>query len=239
MDLLRVSQATDIGLVRELNEDSILVGPKDVFVVADGMGGHVAGEIASHIFTATVENRLSSGDAVLDQDGLRYLVVDGNEAIYDCTKENPEKSGMGTTATILHIGERSAFWAHVGDSRLYRLRKGELRQITNDHTYVAELLANGSISADEAADHPNKNMLLRAVGVDPVVKVDTGELALRNGDTFLLCSDGLTNMVTLPAIQTILEAVDCQDKAEALVELAKAGGGFDNISAIVVEYNEE
>ncbi|HCP95223.1 MAG TPA: serine/threonine-protein phosphatase, partial [Anaerovibrio sp.] len=145
--MLKVSQATDIGLVRELNEDSILVGPKDVFVVADGMGGHVAGEIASHIFTATVENKLSSEDTTLDQDGLRYLVIDGNDAIFECTQRNPEQSGMGTTATILHLGEKSAFWAHVGDSRLYRLRNGELKQITSDHTYVAELLANGSISA--------------------------------------------------------------------------------------------
>ena len=236
--MLKVSQATDIGLVRELNEDSILVGPKDVFVVADGMGGHVAGEIASHIFTATVENKLSSEDTTLDQDGLRYLVIDGNDAIFECTQENPERSGMGTTATLLHIEEKSAFWAHVGDSRLYRLRNGELKQITSDHTYVAELLANGSISADEAKDHPNKNMLLRAVGVDPVVKVDTGELELQNGDVFLLCSDGLTNMVTLPDIQATLDKGDCPDKAAALVEQAKAGGGLDNISAIVVEYNE-
>ena len=103
---------------------------------------------------------------------------------------------------------------------------------------MAELLANGSISADEAKDHPNKNMLLRAVGVDPVVKVDTGELALQNGDVFLLCSDGLTNMVKLPDIQAILDNGDCPDKAAALVEQAKAGGGLDNISAIVVEYNE-
>lgn len=237
--MLKVSQATDVGLVRELNEDSILVGPKNVFVVADGMGGHVAGEIASHIFTATAESKLSSEDTALDQDGLRYLVIDGNKAIFECTRENPEKSGMGTTATILHLEEGAAFWAHVGDSRLYRLRKGELKQITSDHTYVAELLANGSISPDEAEDHPNKHMLLRAVGVDPVVKVDTGELPLENGDMFLLCSDGLTNMVTLSAIQGILEAEECPDKAEALVELAKDSGGLDNISAIVVEYYEE
>ena len=98
--------------------------------------------------------------------------------------------------------------------------------------------ANGSISADEAKDHPNTNMLLRAVGVDPVVKVDTGELALQNGDVFLLCSDGLTNMVKLPDIQATLDKGDCPDKAAALVEQAKAGGGLDNISAIVVEYNE-
>ena len=121
--MLKVSQATDIGLVRELNEDSILVGPKDVFVVADGMGGHVAGEIASHIFTATVENKLSSEDATLDQDGLRYLVIDGNDAIFECTQENPGRSGMGTTATLLHIEEKSAFLGPCGGQQIISSQK--------------------------------------------------------------------------------------------------------------------
>lgn len=237
--MLRVSQATDIGLVRKLNEDSILCGPQEVFVVADGMGGHVAGEIASHIFTGTVREKLSSGRLPLDENGLRQLVVEANDAILDSIKEYPERDGMGTTATLLHIEGRCGYWAHVGDSRLYRLRHGVMEQITVDHTYVEELLASGVISTAEAQDHPDRNKLMRAVGVDKDVKVDTGCLELETGDIFLLCSDGLTNMVTRQAIQTVLEAHDCQDKAGALVDVAKAGGGLDNISAIVVEYDEE
>ncbi len=237
--MLKVSKATDIGLVRRLNEDSILCTPQDVFVVADGMGGHVAGEIASHIFTGTVNKRLSAGEMVLNQDGLRKLVADGNEAILDSIKKYPERDGMGTTATMLHIEGKTAFWAHVGDSRLYLLRQGDIKQITNDHTYVAELVANGSISTAQAEEHPKRNMLVRAVGVDDTVEVDTGQIEIETGDIFLLCSDGLTNMVTLPAIQAVLETDGCDDKALSLMDVAKAGGGLDNISAIVVEYYEK
>ena len=237
--MLRISQATDIGLAREMNEDSILCDEHNVYVVADGMGGHVAGEVARHIFIATVEKKLSSNNISLDEDGLRSIVIDGNKAILESIREYPERSGMGTTATMLHIDGKAAYWAHVGDSRLYRLRNGNMEQITNDHTYVAELLASGSISTAEAMGHPKRNMLMRAVGVDDEVKVDTGRLEVEHGDVFLLCSDGLTNMVTSAAIRTILEAADCQEKAAALIDVAKAGGGLDNISAIVVEYYEE
>ncbi len=236
--MLKVSQATDIGLKRKLNEDSILCGWQDVFVVADGIGGHVAGEVASHIFTNMVREKLSAGKLSLDEDGLRQLVIDGNEAILASSEKHPEREGMGTTATILHIEDNKAVWAHVGDSRLYRLRRGQMEQITTDHTYVAELVAAGSISDTEAQDHPKRNMLMRAVGVDKDIKVDTGYLDLEPGDIFLLCSDGLTNMVSLSAIQTILEANNMEDKSAALIDTAKAGGGLDNISAIVVEYYE-
>lgn len=237
--MLKVSKATDIGLARKLNEDSILCDVRDVFVVADGMGGHAAGEVASHIFTATVEKQLLSDDTVLDEGGLRQIFTAGNEAILESIREHPERSGMGTTATMLCVDGKTAYWGHVGDSRLYLLRNGSLEQITTDHTYVAELLAAGSISTAEAMEHPNRNMLMRAVGVEENFRVDTGQLDILSGDMFLLCSDGLTNMVTLAAIKTILEASDCKDKAAALIDVAKAGGGLDNISAIVVEYYED
>lgn len=236
------SQKTDIGLVRSLNEDSILTMEPHVYVVADGMGGHVAGEIASHILTDTIQKKLEQarGTAItLDQEYLRELIVDGHHAIREHMSHHPEHQGMGTTATMLHLEKGVGYWAHVGDSRLYLLRKGELKQLTRDHTYVAELFASGRISASEAESHPSKNMLLRAVGADTYVEVDSGEIGLDSGDIFLICSDGLTNMVSLPAIQTLLAASDCQDKAGALIDVAKAGGGLDNISAIVVEYYEE
>lgn len=239
IELIDFFQMSDIGLQRSLNEDSLLCRPPSDFIVADGMGGHVAGEVASHIFTSTVNRLLSKETGSLDQDGIRGMVISGNRAILDSIRSHPEHQGMGTTATCLHIEGGRALWAHVGDSRLYLIRNGEMRQITQDHTYVNDLLASGSITQLEAENHPKRNMLVRAVGVDEYVQVDTGEFTLQSGDIMLLCSDGLTNMVTEEAIQTVLEARNCHDPAASLVECAKAGGGTDNISVIVVKYNEE
>lgn len=230
---------SDIGLQRSLNEDSLLCRPPKDFAVADGMGGHAAGEVASHIFVATLNRRLSEQDAPVDQDGLREMVIYGNKAILDSIRSHPEQKGMGTTATCLHLNDNLAVWAHVGDSRLYLLRQGDLRQLTQDHTYVHDLLSRGSITPQEAEHHPKRNMLVRAVGVEEFVQVDTGEMSLLNGDILLLCTDGLTNMVTDEVIQTVLEAESCPDPAASLVQCAKAGGGTDNISVIVVKYYAE
>ena len=236
--MIEVFQMSDIGLQRSLNEDSLLCRPPSDFVVADGMGGHVAGEVASHIFTATMAELLED-EREVDQDGLREMVIAGNRAILSSIRLHPERKGMGTTATCLHIGNGRGIWAHVGDSRLYLLRQGDMRQITQDHTFVNDLIASGSITPLEAETHPKRNMLLRAVGVEEFVQVDTGEFALQSGDIMLLCSDGLTNMVTEEAIQTVLEARNCVNPASSLVDCAKAGGGLDNISVIVVKYHEE
>ena len=236
--MIEVFQMSDIGLQRSLNEDSILCRPPKDFAVADGMGGHVAGEVASHIFTGTMESLLDEQGGCLDQDGLRGLVIAGNRAILSSIRSHPERKGMGTTATCLHIEGTTGIWAHVGDSRLYLLRQGDMRQLTSDHTYVNDLIANGSITASEAEHHPRRNMLMRAVGVDEFVQVDTGEFGLQSGDIMLLCSDGLTNMVTEDAIRTVLGTSDCADPAASLVDCAKAGGGLDNISVIVVRYYE-
>lgn len=237
--MIRFYQMSDIGLRRQVNEDSLLCRPPSDFVVADGMGGHVAGEIASYIFTSTINQLLSEQTGSMDQDGMRELVIKGNRAILNSTNQHPEQKGMGTTATMLHLEGNRGLWAHVGDSRLYRVRKGEMHQLTKDHTYVNDLVDRGSITRLEAENHPSRNMLMRAVGVEEFVQVDTGELQLEHGDVYLLCSDGLTNMVTEPAIQTVLEAADCPNKALSLVQCAKAGGGRDNITVIVVEYYEE
>lgn len=237
--MIRFYQMSDVGLKRHVNEDSILCRPPSDFVVADGMGGHVAGEIASYIFTSTVNHLLSEQAGPLDQDGLRQLVIQGNHAILNSISQHPEQKGMGTTATMLHLDGKHGVWAHVGDSRLYCVRHGVMRQLTRDHTYVNDLVDRGSITPLEAENHPSRNMLMRAVGVEEFVQVDTGEFQLEHGDIYLLCSDGLTNMVTEPAIQTVLEATDCPNKANSLVQCAKAGGGRDNISVIVVEYYEE
>lgn len=237
--MIRFFQMSDIGLQRSLNEDSLLCRPPADFVVADGMGGHVAGKVASHIFTGVMNQLLSEHEGPLDQDALREMVIKGNRAILASIQRHPERRGMGTTATCLHMDGSRALWAHVGDSRLYLVRDGSMRQITRDHTYVNDLIANGSITPSEAEYHPKRNMLMRAVGVDEYVQVDTGEFPLQAGDILLLCSDGLTNMVTEGAIQTVLEADSCANPAVSLVECAKAGGGIDNISVIVVKYYEK
>lgn len=138
---------------------------------------------------------------------------------------------------MLSIREKTAVWAHVGDSRLYRLRNGELKQITRDHSLVADLVENGSITEAEARKHPHKNMLMRAVGVEEFVQVDTGEFAIKDNDIFLLCSDGLTNMTSEEEIKQLL-AADDGNKAAKLVQAALDGGGLDNVTAIVVEYHE-
>lgn len=237
--MIRFFQMSDIGLQRSLNEDSLLCRPPHDFVVADGMGGHVAGEVASHIFTGMMNQLLSEHEGSLDQDGLRGMVIRGNRAILASIQRHPERRGMGTTATCLHLEQGKALWAHVGDSRLYLVRQGSMRQITRDHTYVNDLIDSGSITPLEAESHPKRNMLMRAVGVDEYVQVDTGEFGLQHGDILLLCSDGLTNMVTEEAIRTVLEAESCANPAASLVDCAKAGGGIDNISVIVVRYYAE
>ena len=237
--MVRYEEATDIGLVRELNEDSLLCRPPGDFVVADGMGGHAAGEIASRIFTDIADKYLSEYKEISTENDMQEMFQAGNYGILTSIEKHPERFGMGTTATMLHVAGSKAMWAHVGDSRLYLLRRSSLQQITSDHTYVNTLLAMGSITPQEAENHPDRNKLLRAVGAEETLQVDTGSFQLEQGDIMLLCSDGLTNMVTEPAIQTVLEAKQCKNRAEALVECAKAAGGKDNISIIVVEYYEE
>ena len=230
---------THPGKVRSSNQDSYLLREEAtcLYAVADGMGGHRGGNVASAMAVEALQRLdLSAQPSPVH---LREAVEAANDAIWERQLTDLSLSGMGTTLTVLWAGQDSLLVAHVGDSRLYLIRNGEMHQITQDHTYVNDLLASGSITQLEAENHPKRNMLVRAVGVDEYVQVDTGEFTLQPGDIMLLCSDGLTNMVTEEAIQTVLEARNCHDPAASLVECAKAGGGTDNISVIVVKYNEE
>ena len=228
----KVTAATDIGRVRRRNEDSYALLPHDAYIVADGMGGHVAGEIASRTAVDTVRELLKGDGA---EEELCRVICEANRRIWRLAKSYPEYAGMGTTVTILRLKGSRAFWAHVGDSRLYLLREGRLQQITTDHSLVASLLAKGSITPEEAEHHPQKNVLLRAVGVDAGVQVDSGSFDVRPEDSFLLCSDGLTNMVPQDRICQCLMDGQGRDKAKELVEQTLAAGGTDNVTAIVVE----
>ena len=235
--MVRVYQASDVGNVRSVNEDSLAVSER-VYVIADGMGGHAAGEVASRLLVETVTDYLARLDGI-DEHILSAAVAKANEVILTRAGQHPDYKNMGTTATLLHLDDNgNAFWAHVGDSRLYLFCKGELRQITRDHSYVEELVESGSITQEEAQRHPRKNLLTRAVGVQKKVKVDAGKFVTAPQDIFLLCTDGLTNMVSETDVKEILSRPVAANPAQELIESALRAGGLDNVSAIVVMNDE-
>lgn len=231
---MKVFVATDRGKVRDINEDSGAFVPPHTCVVADGMGGYAAGEVASRMLVETFKARFSTQTDKLGEESLRRAVLEANRKILQTSAENSEYRGMGTTVVALQWDEQQAYWAHVGDSRLYLLRAGEFKRITHDHSFVQSLVDKGTITEIEAEHHPKKNMLTRAVGVEENLIVDTGSFAVKAEDIFLLCSDGLTNMVEEAAIREALQEGSA-DKAQHLVRLAIQAGGFDNITAIVAE----
>lgn len=228
---------TDVGCVRPTNEDRALCFSGGA-VVADGMGGHAAGEVASSLLVETVRDVLLSRPRPWGEEALREAVTQANAAILQEAQKYPACEGMGTTATVVSYGEESggsgmAVFAHVGDSRLYLFRDGVVKQITRDHSYVADLVANGTITKEEARRHPKRNVLTRAVGVAEQVEVDTGRFATQPGDVLLLATDGLTKMLQDAELASILQAQP-DDPAAALGAAAKAAGGRDNITVVVI-----
>ena len=227
---IEVGSATDIGRVRERNEDSILVEPP-LYVVADGMGGHRGGQVASQVALEMMEELAGEGKG-----SLADHVRSANRAVWDRSVEDQRLSGMGTTLTAARVDGASATIAHVGDSRAYLLREGLLRQLTTDHTLVERMIRSGEITEAEADVHPHKNVLTRALGTDQHVEVDEDAVELIDGDRLLLCSDGLTGMVTEDQIQAILETTESpQQAADRLVKAANRAGGIDNISVVVID----
>lgn len=239
---VRTGAATDAGLVRESNEDSYAANHR-VFVVADGMGGHQAGEVASALAITTLLDRLGEGAESMDV--VVAAVVEANAAIFHGAHTKDEQRGMGTTVTGMVIlpasGQRDATMAlfNVGDSRAYLWRDNSLRRATVDHSYVQELVATGHITEDEARHHPRRNIVTRALGIEPHVRVDTWQLRPHSGDRYVLCSDGLVDEVTDADIAAIVMANDDpQALAEALVAKANANGGRDNTTVVVLDVVE-
>jgi len=228
---IRAGVATDIGRVREGNEDSFLVEPP-LYAVADGMGGHRGGEVASQLALETVERMFREGHGTLEEQ-----IREANRAVFSRSAEDRSVAGMGTTLTAVLVREGEVHLAHVGDSRAYLLRAGALRQLTQDHTLVNRMLKAGEITEAEAEVHPHRNVLTRVVGTEPDVSVDERDIGLIEGDRLLLCSDGLTNMVTEDQIQAILEATPTnpQEAADRLVRAANRAGGVDNITVVVLD----
>ena len=228
-----VGVQTDVGRVRQGNEDSYLL-EAPVYAVADGMGGHIAGDVAS----ATAVSVISEGiGAEKPRDGaaLADLVSRANDAIWEKARSDSALRGMGTTCTLLMIDGDVAHIAHVGDSRAYLLRDGSFRQLTEDHTLVERMVREGRLSAEEAANHPQRSIITRALGVDSNVQVDVLRESLAKGDRILITSDGLTSMVDPDEIGQVLEAEDDpQAAADRLVEMANDAGGEDNVTVLVL-----
>ncbi len=239
---LRWGYATNVGRVRKVNQDAVW-GNGSLFIVADGMGGHQGGEVASSI---TVESMSSSGQ-VTSVAELEDAVNRANEQIREKGAEDPSLGGMGTTVVAvgvlpasLHDGELVLSAANVGDSRLYVYANGELEQISIDHSLVGELERAGQITADEASRHPQRNVVTRALGADANVEVDTWELPAAYGQRYLLCSDGLVNEVSDEEIAELLESVDDPyEAAEKLIKAANQSGGRDNITVLILDVCDE
>jgi protein phosphatase len=232
---LLVGSRTDVGLVRDHNEDSLLVMPP-LYVIADGMGGHAAGEVASEIAVHTFED---AGITEADPGALRRAVIESNNSIIEAAREGLGKIGMGTTLTAAVIEESQLLIAQVGDSRAYLLQNGRLRQVTRDHSYVEELISSGHITRAEARTHPKRSIITRALGSDPTVLPDLYEMRIHGGDRLLLCSDGLSSMLDIGVIQSVLaENPDPQKAADALIDAANEAGGHDNITVIIVNIDE-
>ena len=236
---VRWGAATDVGLVRMGNEDAFVAEPM-VFCVADGMGGHQAGEVASDIAARIIRDRLGTGASNVGV--VIASVVEANASIYQAAHASADHQGMGTTLTALVVMRADesnvARFAliNVGDSRTYLLRNGELHRATVDHSYVQELVNTGHISEDEARTHPRRNIVTRALGIEPTVRVDTWLVPMVHGDRFILCSDGLVDEVHDDEIAAIAIATgDAQETAEKLVAKANANGGRDNTTVVVVD----
>ncbi len=237
---VRWGAATDVGLVRVGNEDNYVAEPM-VFAVADGMGGHQAGEVASDIAARIMRDRLTLGASNVGV--VVASVVEANASIYQAAHASADHHGMGTTLTAMVVlradtpADAARFaLVNVGDSRTYLLRNGELHRATVDHSYVQELVNTGHISEDEARTHPRRNIVTRALGIEPTVRVDTWLVPMVHSDRFILCSDGLVDEVHDDDIASIAIAeTNPQVAAEQLVAKAKANGGRDNVTVVVVD----
>ncbi len=244
---------TDLGLKREINEDAYLADSNiNLFMVADGMGGHAGGNIASKMSVDIIRRQvraarksgdLFSQDAVESESPAVLKLLEGSikEAsakIFEKSNHQPELSGMGTTVTLVLTHGRRAYVAHVGDSRLYRLRNGEFEQITEDHSLVNEQVKAGFITTEEAQHSRFRNIITRSVGFESEVNADTNSLLMKPADIYLICSDGLTGMVEDDKIKKTIEEARLSQTPAKLVELANQAGGEDNVTVVVLKYGD-
>jgi len=237
--MLRVAEqysASDTGRQRRANEDSMMVR-SPLFVVADGMGGAQAGEVASRVAVEAFQGGLPEAGA--PEASLASLVQAANARIHELSHANAEQAGMGTTLTAVYVGERDVAIAHVGDSRAYCLRDGQLLRLTDDHSLVDELMRQGRLTPEEAVEHPQRSVITRALGIEGTVEVDTRSIRGQSGDVYLICSDGLTTMISEEQIAEVLNrAGRLRDAGEALIAAANQAGGRDNITVVLLRLEE-
>ena len=235
---------TDIGYAREINQDYYYISDDteipQLYILADGMGGYKGGEIASSLAAESAARYIKSNFSsnLIEKEEILKLVENAveyaNMVVYEKSKEVEELEGMGTTLEICLIYNNKAYIGHVGDSRIYRIRKDVIRKLTKDHSYVQKLIEDKKITREEAKYHPKKNMLTKALGCTPYVEPDIRARNFEKGDIFIMCSDGLTNMVDEKQIYDIVTR-DIEKAAEELVNEANAAGGYDNITVIIIK----
>lgn len=240
---MRISAKSDVGAVRSNNQDYCLAGEfadgESWAIVCDGMGGATGGNIASETAARTISEKLVNGYHVgMNDNSVKHLIVSAIEAanatVYSKSRNDETLKGMGTTVVLAIIREKSLYFANVGDSRLYIVTKNSINQLTTDHSVVQLMIDNGEITPLEAKDHPQKNVITRALGVDDTVRIDYCQEVYNEGDTVLLCTDGLTNYVDESRIFEICNNYDAIDLADVLVDEANASGGGDNVTVVTV-----
>lgn len=243
---MRVFAKTDVGKARDTNEDFYYISNEEdslkIYILADGMGGYNGGEIASKLAAMSIKGYIESNFDKIEHEKenilelIRSAIEYANMVVYEKAKENEELQNMGTTIEVCLIYNNRAFIGHVGDSRIYRIRKNIIRKITQDHSYVQQLVKDGTITKEEAIHHPKKNMLMKALGCTPFVEPDVTVKGFLKDDIIVMCSDGLTNMVTE---QEIYENVttNTNEPSITLVNRANEMGGYDNITVVVI-YND-
>ncbi|NMM65637.1 Stp1/IreP family PP2C-type Ser/Thr phosphatase [Clostridium sp. P21] len=237
-----VGMLSDVGNVRKINEDSVGFYQSenfDIYVIADGMGGHNAGEVASKLAVDTTIDYIKSFISFIDTESMKETLTSGiklaNEKIFSLSKSKDELNGMGTTITACLVKENNMIVANVGDSSCYIMRYGGIVKITKDHSLVQQLVDEGSITEEEAVSHPNKNIITRALGTNINVDIDIFDVDLSDALKIILCTDGLSNGVNLNEMYDIIMGNNNQGACKQLIELSKLKGGRDNISVIVFE----
>lgn len=247
--MIRTVHASDIGRVRSVNEDSVWIGATrhgyTLGIIADGMGGHLAGDIASRLALDYMRSKLDdlepdvSGDAL--RDALSSAILEANDTVFREAARDEKYHNMGTTVVSVLLNGSNGFIGHIGDSRAYMIKDGNAVQLTEDHTLVNELFKNGQISLEEMDNHPRRNVLTRALGTDAETTADLAPVTLETGEVLLLCSDGLSNFVSVEHLAKVagIQEIPLEERADRLLQLALLAGGGDNISVAMLEHQGE
>lgn len=238
---MKTFSMTDVGMVREVNEDTVFVSNTPIgnlpnlLVVADGMGGHKAGDYASHCAVDIVKGRIAGTTEQNPEVMIKEAIAEANRTLLEKAKSDAGLRGMGTTLVVATVIDKTLYFANVGDSRLYLLNR-DIKQLSRDHSLVQEMVRLGGINEEEAKNHPDKNIITRAVGAREKLEIDFYEYRLKRGDTILMCTDGLSNMVEDEEIFRIVKSSrDVVEAVEKLIERAKVNGGKDNIGVVVAK----